>query len=542
MTQSLPVSPYDLLLTGCKVADGSGEARFGADIGVKDGRIAAIGKLKGERARREIAIDGLTVCPGFIDIHAHGEEQLLVTPTAEAKIMQGITTMVGGNCGISAAPVKGPLATFINQAGIFPAVTVDWATFDEFFQRIETTGSAVNLACLVGNASLRASVIGLENRQPTAAELLKMQALLAEAMQQGAFGLSTGLVYAPGSFASTAEIIALAEVAAQYGGFYASHVRGMAHPIFEAVAEAIEIGRRARLPVQVSHLNAGYPNWGKARELFALVEAARSEGLDVTTDTLLYNQSIFNGGSLLPEWANAGGLPGLLNRLANPETRKRIQTDTNQHGDRKGGSVASCLLQDRRWDRIYLTTPARYLGKTLDQVAQERGSSSPYETYLDLIQEEQGQVRGITEPYLEADIEFALSQPFCMPETDDQPVAPEGPVAPWHTRGFGSFARLFGYFVRQRGLLSLEEAVRKSTALPAQRLGLTDRGLIRPGYWADITIFDPDRIDEQGTITEPDRCPTGIQTVVVNGQVVVDGGRHTGALAGQVLRFKSNKQ
>jgi N-acyl-D-amino-acid deacylase len=539
---TIPVAlPYDLLLTGCLVVDGTGSAGYRADVGIKDGRIAAIGRLKGDRARRTIASDELAACPGFIDIHAHGEEQLLVTPTADAKVLQGITTMVGGNCGISAAPVKGPLAQFINQSGIFPAVEVDWATFAEFFQRVENRGAAVNLACLVGNASLRASVIGLEARPPTPLELQAMQALAAEAMQQGAAGLSTGLVYAPGSFAAADEIMALAEVAAQYGGFYATHVRGMALPIFEAVAEAIEVGRCAGLPVQISHLNAGYPTWGRAKELFDMVAAARQSGLDVTADTLLYDQSVFSAGSLLPEWANAGGLPGLLQRLADPAMRQRIQADTRQYGDRRGGSVASCLMQDGRWERLWLLKPARCQGKTLAEVAQARGSDSPYETYLDLIIEEKGQVSGISQPYLQDDVDFNAAHPLCMPATDDQPVAPSGPVGPWHTRAYGSFARLFGCYVRQRGLLSLEEAVRKSTSLPAQRLGLSDRGLLRPGYWADLTLFEPDKIAEQGSLAEPSRPPLGIHTVLVNGQVVVEGGQHTGALPGQVLRFKAGK-
>ena len=531
---------YDLLLVGGKVFDGTGNPGYLADLAVVDGKIAAIGKIQG-KASRTIDARGLVVCPGFIDIHAHGEEQLLVTPGAEAKLMQGITTMVGGNCGISVAPISGPLARFVNQTGAFPGVEVEWSSFTDFFQKVETRGTAVNLACLVGNATVRACVLGMEARRPTAGEMDAMKRLVAESMRQGTFGLSSGLVYTPGSFADTEEIITLAREAAQGHGFYASHVRGMAHPIFPAVAEAIAIGEAAGLPVQVSHLNPGYPSWGRIEELVNLLETARSRGLDVTADTLVYDQSVFSGGGLLPNWANEGGMPALLQRLADPSTRQRIKDETRQYGDEHGGGVASCLIQAGKWHQIWFTNPERLYMKDMAELAQAVATPDPFDAYLDLLIEEKGDVSGISQPYYQADIDYTISHPLLMPGTDDRPISRSGKLLPMHTRGYGSFARLMGWYVRERGLLPLEEAIRKSTSLPARRLGLTDRGLLLEGWCADLTLFDPDNIQETGNTQEPAQYPRGIHSVIVNGKVVVDQGEPTGELSGRVLRHAPGK-
>lgn len=527
---------FDLLLLGGTLIDGTGSPGKPADVGISEGRIAAIGSLRGSLTRRVLDIQGKVVCPGFIDIHAHGEEQLLVTPGAEAKLMQGITTMVGGNCGISAAPIAGPLASFVNASGIFPSVQVDWATFEEFFARVESGGTAINLACLVGNATLRACVLGMESRQPYQAELNEMKRLAAQAMAHGAVGFSSGLVYAPGCYADTRELIELARVAAEHGGFYASHVRGMARPIVDAVREAIRIGKEASLPVQVSHLNPGYPFWGRIPQLMEILDAARSKGLDVTSDTLLYPQSIFSAGSLLPNWANEGGLPALLKRLQDPETRHWIKEDTLHYGDEKGGSVASCLLQEGKWDLLWLTQPVRFKLKNLAEVAALTGHEDPFDALLDLILAEKGAVRGISQPYCQEDIDLTVAHPLCMPGSDDQPVSRLGPVAPWHRRGYGSFARLLGWYVREHGLLTMEAAIAKSTSLPARRLKLAGRGLVKEGFFADLLVFDPDVVRDTGTDDDPACYPEGIECVLVNGQFAVEAGTATGARSGRVLR------
>lgn len=527
---------FDLLLTNGLLIDGSGSHRRPADVAISGERIAALGNLAGVKAKRIIDAGGMVVCPGFIDIHAHGEEQLLSTPGAEAKTMQGITTMLGGNCGISAAPVTGPLAAF--AGAVFTGVDITWSSFEQFFDRVEAEGAAINLACLVGNATIRACVLGMDARQPNPIELIEMKRLVAQAMQQGAFGFSSGLVYAPGCYSSTGEVADLAREAAASGGFYATHIRGMARPVFEAVEEAIHIGELANIPVQISHLNPGYPTWGRVRELVEIIESARLEGLDVTADTLVYNQSVFSGGSLLPNWANEGGLPALLNRLADPETRQRIKADTLRYGDESGGSVAACLLQDGKWDLLWLMKPDRLKLKNLAELAAISGCSDPYDAYLDLIVAEKGNVSGVSQPYSQADVDYTVNHPQVILATDDRPISRDGKIPPWHRRGYGTFAQVMGSYVRERGVLSLESAIHKSTALPARRLGLRDRGIIEQGCYADLLVFDPDTVQDVTTDEDPDRYPIGMNDVVVNGQLVVEAGSPTGALPGKVLRHK----
>ncbi len=368
-----------------------------------------------------------------------------------------------------------------------------------------------------------------------------MKRLVAEAMLQGAFGFSSGLVYTPGSFSDTNELISLVQEVSKFHGFYATHVRGMAHPIIHAVHEAISIGENSGVPVQISHLNPGYPSWGKTAELVDIIESARSRGLDVTADTLVYDQSIFSGGSLLPNWANEGGLPALLNRLADPETRQRIKNETRQYGDKSGGSVASCLIQAGKWHQLWVTVPKRLYMKDLQELSEMVAAQDPFDALLDLIVQEKGNVSGISQPYSQNDVDYTLGHSLIMPATDDRPVSKSGKLAPWHTRGYGSFAKVMGWYVRERGILSIEEAIRKSTSLPASRLGLLDRGMIKQGYFADLTLFDPNTIGEMGTIADPAQYPRGVNYVLVNGQVVIDQGEPSGALPGKVLRHISKE-
>jgi N-acyl-D-amino-acid deacylase len=532
MSQTVP----EIIIKNALIVDGTGKPGFEGDLFVDAGKMSTPGTGESFHAARVIDGRGLVACPGFIDIHAHGEEQLLATPTAEAKIMQGITTMVGGNCGISAAPIKGVLQQMLKSVDIFSGVANTWSSLEDLFSLIEEQGSAINLGVLIGNGALRACLFGMESRKPSTDELNEMKLLLAEAMQQGALGLSSGLVYAPSSYSGSEELVELAKVAAQYGGFYASHVRGMAHQIFEAVEEAIKIGKLAGLPVQISHLNAGYPNWGKAQELIGLIEKARFAGQDVTCDTLLHDESVFSGGSLFPAWVNEGGVDRLLQRLGDPSTRQRIREEILADGDRRGGSVAACLLQDGKWDKLWLIEPLRLNHINLKQLAEMQGKADPFEAFFDLLMEEKGKARGISQPYSQEDIDKILQYAWCMPETDGQPVSPDGKLLPNHQREYGAFAHLLGSYVRERGVINLEEAIRKSTSLPAWRMGLKDRGTLHPGDWADIVLFDPQKINEMGDALHLTRSPQGIEFVLVNGQVVVEHGKHTGALPGKILR------
>jgi N-acyl-D-amino-acid deacylase len=524
---------YDLIIKNGKVVDGTGNPWFKADVAVKDGKVAALGDLSDAEAGRVLDATGLVVCPGFIDIHAHGLDQLAVAPTADAKIHQGITTMLGGNCGGSVAPLKGPALEAARTLSTTQNLVTDWSTFDEFYQSIESRGTAINIASLVGNGTIRTCVLGMSERKPSDAELGQMKALVAEAMEHGALGLSSGLAYPPSGYADTQEVVELCKVAAEYGGFYATHVRGMAHPLFEAVEEGLEIARQAGSPVQISHILAGPPTQGRVPELMEMLEEKRAEGMDLTADTTVYIYSGFEGGSLLPIWANEGGVEKLLQRLQDAETRERIKADTRQYGDRRGGSVAACLMQNGEWDKFWFYLPERLRGKTFADLAEMRGAEDPYDALLDLLVEEKGAIQGRSEPLSQADIDYTVGHPLCMLESDGWPSF-RGGFTVTHT--FGTFGKVFGEHVRDRGVVRLEEAVRKSTSYPAQRMGLRDRGLLREGQWADITIFSPDTVGERGTFENPEQYPAGFEWVIVNGQVVLDQGEHTGALPGKVLR------
>ncbi|MBW2366609.1 MAG: D-aminoacylase [Deltaproteobacteria bacterium] len=520
---------YDLIIKNGKIVDGTGNPWFYADIGIKDEKIAAIGNLSSTEAKRVLDASDHVVSPGFIDVHAHGADQLLSFPTADAKIRQGVTTMLDGNCGISVAPLNEFGKPIMQSHGI----ESDCATLDEFFTQLETIGTAINVASLVGNGTVRACVVGVSDKKPTEAQMQQMKSLVDEAMAHGAMGLSTGLVYPLSGYADKQEIIKLCEVAAKHGGFYASHVRTMGHLLFEAVAEGLDIGRQAGLPVQISHLLAGPPQWGRLPELMGLLERARSEGMDVTTDNVVYRYSGFEGGSLLPLWATEGGMEKLIQRINNSETREKIKADTREIGDRKGGSVAACLMEKGEWDNIWLYLPERLRGKTIADLAAETGVTDPYDVLLDLIVQEKGAIQGRTEPMSQVDIDYTTHHPLCMLISDGWP-SKRGGFTVMHT--FGSFGKVFGEYVRDRGVVRLEEAVRKCTSFPAQRMGLRDRGQIKEGYFADITIFNPDTVKEKGTFDNPEQHPDGFTWVLVNGKVVLDNGEHTGVLPGKALR------
>ena len=529
---------FDVVIRGGRIVDGTGNAWFYSDVGVKNGKIEAVGPLNNAKTGSAIDASGLVVCPGFIDIHSHVMEQLLETPGAQSKIRQGITTMVDGNCGVSAAPRRSDAENWPSGGlPLYRSRKPDWSTFEDLYGTLESRGIALNAASFVGSGTIREYVIGLEDRKPTADELNKMRKLTEEAMDHGVFGLSSGLAYPPGSFADTEEIAALAQTAAERGGIYSSHVRGMGHTIFEAVREAVSIGQRAGLPVQISHLNIGPPAWGRISDVVGLMERARERGTDVTADTLVHNESVFAGGSLLPGWINEGGLDKLLERLGDPDMRARVKAETLEYGDTRGGSVASCLMQEGHWDKLRITLPTRFLGKSLAEIALNEGTEDPYDALLDLIIEERGNVRGVTEPYLQEDVDFTVAHPLCTFLTDGQPISiDEFSPPPMHRRTFGTFARVFGHYVRDRKIIGLEEAVRKSTSLAARRIGLKDRGLLMEGMWADITVMNSETIRETGTLENPAQYPEGIEYVLVNGRIVVDRTGYTGALPGKVLK------
>jgi N-acyl-D-amino-acid deacylase len=521
----------DVLIRGGTVFDGSGALPRPADVAIEGERILAVERLPGAEAGHVIDATGLAVAPGFIDMHSHADFVLPGLPTADSKVHQGFTLEVVGNCGASPAPLT-PLRRqdVIDTALTVPPLRWDWTSFGSYLDRLREAGTSLNVAALVGHGTVRIAGMGTGDGRPGPAELEAMQAVVRQAMEEGAVGLSTGLIYPPGVFADTEEIVALARTAGDAGGFYASHIRGEGDTLLVAIAEAIEVGRRAALPVQISHLKAsGRTNWPKMAEAIALIERARAEGLDVTADMYPYPAGSTGLTALLPTWAHVGGRDALLARLADPAGRARLREALDGRG----------LAADAGWQSIFISgCPAmpRYEGRTLAEIAAERGQPAS-EAVIDLLHEVRADADMILFMMSEDNVALGLRQPWVMIGSDGEGRAVEGPYAAGkpHPRNYGTCPRLLGHYVRERGVVALEEAVRKMTTLPAGKLHLRDRGVLRPGAFADVVVFDPAAVADTATFTDPHRYPRGIPWVLVNGRPVVADGRHTGARPGRVL-------
>jgi N-acyl-D-aspartate/D-glutamate deacylase len=553
---------YDIVIKGGTIVDGTGNPWFKGDIAIVGDRIAQVGLVRQGDADRVLDAKGLIVSPGFIDIHSHSDVPLMVNPRMESKIRQGVTTECIGHCGHSPYPVG-------ESEKDDP---YKFATARDFFQHVESQGISCNIASLVGHGMVRQVAMGFDDRPPTEGELETMRSLISEAMDQGAVGLSTGLEYSPMFFSGTAELIALAEAAASKGGYYASHCRAGVgrsrtstqtvfyadkHPsgYVRGVAEAIEVGRRSGIPVQISHIESHYPAWGLTETVLRMVDEARAEGLDVMCDVppLLWNSTGIP--ILLPTWVHEGGPEGIVRRLRDQSIRERIKMEVLEESDPQALPTNMAMVADGLWDKNKIATIQKnrqYVGMTIADIAKERGTD-PYDAVFDLIVDEGGARIGIIgESHNEEDIQLILKHPTASIESDGRALAPYGPLSEGvpHPRSYSAFALVFRKYVRgetrpdlpeEQGvkLFSLEEAVAKMTSLPAQRLGLQDRGLIRRGMYADITIFDPDTVSDRATYAEPHQCATGFKYVIVNGQIVVENDAHTGALPGMVLKGPS---
>jgi N-acyl-D-amino-acid deacylase len=526
---------YDLIIRHARVIDGTGNPWFSADVAIAGGAIAAVGRLSGE-ASRTIDAPGLCLCPGFIDVHAHGDFTPFDKTVVDYKLRQGITTEVNGNCGFSAAPVDPATVGLVRRAVegfIAPAQGVpwNWRSLGEYLDCIAQAKLAINVAPLVGHGALRAAAMGYARRAPSAAELATMKALMREAMEQGAFGLSTGLVYVPGAYAQTDEIVEIAKVAAHHGGLYATHMRNEAERLFEAFEEAIHIGWQAEIPVQISHHKAaGRPNHGKVRHTLQRLDEERRRGLDITVDQYPYTAASTTLASVLPPWAQEGGVPQILERLRDAATRRDIKAamaSDPQHGEN--------MLRGSRWDEVLIASvkTARnkvYEGKHLQQIAEMRGEE-PLDSVFNLLLEEECAVAMIVFTMAEEDVRTVLRHPATMIGTDG--IWSHGKP---HPRIYGTYPRILGTYVREEGVLSLEEAIRKMTSFPAQKFGLWRKGMVRQGMDADLLLFDPHTIAERSSFQDPHQYPVGLPYVIVNGQVAVDQGRYTGIFAGRVLR------
>ncbi|HZT76568.1 MAG TPA: D-aminoacylase [Vicinamibacterales bacterium] len=534
-----PRPRFDVLITNGRIVDGTGAPWFRGDVGIAGDRIAAIGRLTGASAATTVDATNLVVAPGFIDLLGQSEFNVLVDPRAASKIMQGVTTEITGE-GTSIAPVNDRLIEEGKTSAIHFGVAQDWRTLGDYLRRLdERTRPAINLGTFVGAGGLRNYVIGKVDRPATAGELDEMRRLVAEAMEQGALGLSTSLQYVPDRFASTDEIVELATVAARYGGVYFTHQRSEGPKIFESIDEVIAIAERANIPAEIWHLKTAYqPQFGKMPEVLRRLEAARARGIDVTADIYPYTRSSNGLDACLPVWAREGGLDAMIARLNDPAVRARIKKDMadpnatweNQWYGAGGG------------DGILLTTvlnPAlrKYEGMTLAEIGKAMGKD-PRDAVMDIVVADKGESSTVNAVMDEADVRAALAHPLVGVGTDSGAKAEDGPMAESksHPRAWGSFPRILGHYVRDEHVLTLEEAVRKMTSKAAGRVHLDDRGLLRPGMAADVTVFDPATIRDVATYNDPNHYAIGVRHVFVNGRRVVADGRITSERPGRALR------
>ncbi len=535
--------PYDLILKGGWIVDGSGNPRYAGDVAVTGDRIAAVGYLNGVQARDTIDVTGLVVAPGFIDMLGQSETNVLIDNRVLSKISQGVTTEVTGEGG-SVAPLTDVLVVDDSAWMKKYGVQEDWRDLNGYFARLARSGSTVNIATFVGATQVRLAVVGKQDRHATPEELARMVALVDTAMEQGALGVSTALEYAPAIYAPTEEVITLAKAARRHGGVYATHMRNEGGQIDQALDETFRIAREAEIPAEIWHLKvSGRRNWGRMPHVLARIDSARAAGLDITADQYPYLAGATSLDASVPAWAHSGGNDSLLARLRNPVIRARLR--------------AELLAPPQIMDRFYRATEGphgvivfpfedslHYLqGKHLSEIAAQR-HRDPIETMFDLIIADNARSGAIYFLMDEADVQAALRQWWVAVNTDAGGVAPDGPFGKegTHPRSYGSFARILGRYVRDQKLMPLEFAVRKMTSLAAQRVGLADRGLVKPGMFADITIFNPATVIDRATFEQPHQPSVGIEYVLVNGQVVINKGQLTSARPGRGLRGPGYKQ
>lgn len=519
---------YDLILKNVRIVDGTSAPWYRASVAIKEGRIAKVGAVEPELAKEVVDGEDLYLAPGFIDIHSHSDDSIITFPLAESRILQGVTTEIGGNCGISVAPVSADETKKQQLKDYVGDLDYTWETMGEYLDYIKTAGASTNLGMLVGHGSIRIAAMGFDNRKPTEEEMAEMKAILRQCMKDGAFGMSSGLIYPPGCFADKEELAELCTELVPFGGYYATHMRNENDTIVEALEEALYIGRHSGAPVQISHHKVTRKEGWQlhCKTTIAMIEKARREGMDIQVDQYPYRATSTSLDSNAPDWAFEGGVDALLERLRNPETRAEINQFANDThvGRWKDTYVASVHSEKNQWA----------VGKNIEEIAAIRGVD-PADACFDLVLEEKGQVTEVVFSMCEEDIEYIMKRPYVMVGSDGNAASMDFVGRP-HPRWFGTFPRVIAHYGRDRGLFPLETAIFKMTGLPASRLGLNDRGYIKEGMWADLVLFDFDRLNDNPSFDEPKRPCDGIRRVYVNGVLTAEDGKHTGATAGAVLR------
>ena len=533
----VPNAAFDLVITNGHIIDGSGSPWYSGDVGIRGGKIAAIGNLSADARARTIDAQGKVVAPGFIDMLGQSEMTILVDPRLPSKIYQGITTEITGEGG-SAAPLNDAIIRADQSGYEHYHITPDWRTFRQYFARLEKQGMGINLASYVGATQVRRMVLGDDDKQPSPEQLVQMKTLVRDAMKDGAVGVSTSLEYAPAPYAKTDELIALASEASKFGGIYATHMRSESDAVLESIDEALRIGREARIPVEIWHLKvAGKNNWGRMPEVVAKINAARNAGMDVSANTYAYTAWFNDFSAFIPPWAHDGGTAKMVERLNDPGMRARMRKDM--------------LAPSKDWDNEWQEIPGPEAimigivqspklvplqGKRLSDIA-KLWNKDPLDALFDFLMEDPNAgvaVFGMSQP----DVTLALQQPWVSIDNDSSGASAEGILGKEHPhpRAYGTFPRILSKYVREEKALTLEDTIRKFSALAAQRMCLTDRGVLKSGMWADIAIFDPSTVHDRATFENPNQLSEGMDYVLVNGVPVVDQGKMTGKLPGKVLR------
>ena len=533
---------FDIVIKEGEIFDGAGNPPFKADIGIKGGKIIKIGDIT-EKGSTTINADGLVVSPGFIDMHNHADHAILAFPNAECYIMQGVTTSLVGNCGLSMAPINSDNLE-LTKSYLFPFLRADfdykwdWRTSKEYFEKIQRNGTAINLAPLVGQGTLRIAVKGFEMTRASREEMDTMKTILKQELEEGAFGLSTGLVYPPGSYSTTEELIELTAVLQKFNVLYTTHLRNESDELLESVEEAIKIGEENGISVEISHHKAiGKANWGKVKDSLKLLESARQRGVDINCDVYPYTAAMTTVSSLLPPWTLEGGVEKMLVRLNNQEERLKIEKDITE-GKMKGEN----WIKEIGWENIMIAEcplDKDAEGKSLETIFKERNQfHQPFKALFDWLIKIKGESTMVFFCMDEEDVKTVISSPLSTIVSDSWVIAPSGGGKP-HPRGYGSFSRFLGKYVREEKTLTLEEAIKKITSLPANKIGLKDRGTLKEGYWADITIFNKDEIKDKATFDNPHQYSEGVYYVIINGQLAVDNGEITGKKSGKILKKES---